>query len=204
MRILLVLISLFLYPPLVIYSKLRKLPNLPKPFYIFDNEEDGYDGDKRGWYKEYHRTRNTFIYNNYDNLLISIYVAIKWCIRNPVWNMRMHPKFSIPVNKKDISNMTYSGNTAAHEYYQSFEGKRQKIWYDITFVVDGKLRKSKFRRIPLWGSTSFYIRTGWKIYPHHYVKQNGELRKDKREIPLYNRRSIKVYRYWFDTDRNRP
>ena len=122
---------------------------LPKKYFYLDNLEDGFDGNKRGWYDNY-------LGITAKSLSIEEQVnhAYKWCAsRNPCWNTRYHPRASIGVKPSDIE---WKGSTWRHEYQKGFQ------WYRCT--THGKY-KSTFLLIPVTSNRSLYLRFGWKIYP---------------------------------------
>lgn len=156
-------IGWFMLLPLVAYCKHKGLSKFPQWAFTWDNEEDGFDGEKHQWY------------SNYLGKPVSVWNAYVWCAwRNPVWNIRYHKYASISVKKEDVHTFECIGNAKHHGYETGFK------WYDT--VINGKY-KSHFRLIPLTSDKSLYVRWGWKIYPHYYVNK-------KSVLPLYKERSI--------------
>ena len=166
--------------PVVLYSKYKGYSNLPKLFYVYDNEEDGYDGNKRKqWYSKY-GTQGAKLgwYDGYlgiDSSKMSTtmrtWYAYRWCaLRNPAWNLRYHKYISINANKVKYD---ITGNTKSHDWKRGYQ------WYDV--LIDNKY-ESHFRLIPLTKYKSLYVRWGWKIYPEFYGK----------ELPKYKRRSLQT------------
>ena len=135
--------------------------SLPSRLYYFDNAEDGFSGNKRGWYDGYLGIKISKL-PRYKQAWHS-YIWCAW--RNPAWNLRFHPYLSIPIN--DDTVMDIKGNTVSHKWKAGLQ------WYD---VVSGGEYKSHFRLIPISKSKSLYLRWGWKIYPEFY----------QEKIPEYN------------------
>jgi len=151
----------------IIYISIRKgADNLPSKFFYFDNDEDGYTGDKRGWYSKYLKVKVSSL-----PLWKQTLHAYRWSAwRNPSWNLRFHPDASIDVGDAVI---THEGNTRVHDYQEGHHG--------YNCVINGEY-EAHFRLIPLTKTKSLYLRWGWKIYPHLYV--NG------RTVPKHKKRSI--------------
>lgn len=159
LRILYILWGFIILFPVCFYSIGKN--SLPKFFYYYDNEEDGFTGNKRvwnwggvgeprGWYDDYLGIEIAKL-----SRLKQAWYAYKWsAFRNPAWNLRFHPYISIPIT--DDTVMTIKGNTVKHDW------KAGKQWYDV--VTDGKYN-SHFRLIPIGTNKSLYLRWGWKIYP---------------------------------------
>lgn len=144
----------FILVPVVAYAVITGSDTLPKLFYTYDNEEDGYHGGKRGWYSNY-LGRDIRTLSKFKQW----WLAYKWCaFRNPCWNLRYHPWASIDVTNIDLK---FKGNTREHD----FDFINEKMWYDCS--INGKY-KSHFRAIPRKNGTHWYIRWGWKIYPVMY------------------------------------
>lgn len=162
LRFLYMAVGWLLLLPLVLYSKHKGAERLPSWAFSWDNEEDGYDGDKRKWYSK-HLKRP-----------VTAWDAYVWCAwRNPCWNLRFHKWVSIGVDIPEVT-LEYKGTVKNHLY------KPGKQWYDT--VINGKY-KSHFRLIPITETKSLYIRWGWKIYPYYYFSST-------KELPLYKKRSV--------------
>ena len=158
--------KLFLFPVLY-YAIKKELHFLPKKFFYFDNAEDGYTGNKRGWYDGYLGIVATDF-----SVLKQAWLAYRWsCWRNPCWNLRYHDYISIDLNGAYYSPI--NGNTLYHDYAKGFQ------FYDI--VIHGKY-KAHFRLYPLTKNKSLYVRWGWKIYPQF----------DTNNLPKYKDRSIQA------------
>ncbi len=150
--------------------------SLPVKHYYYDNEEDGFTGNKRkvfgkdhdkGWYEDY-LGKDMSELSHFKQA----WYAYKWSAwRNMSWNLRFHPKVSMTINEH--TRMDIKGNTVSHEW------KAGKQWYDV--VTNGEY-KSSFRLIPLTKHSSLYLRWGWKIYPEYH---GGK-------IPEHKRRSIQA------------
>ena len=171
----------FILIPVVGYAEYHRMTELPKRFFVFDNEEDGYHGNKakkkyrnhKGFWEHYH----DFDYNELS-FLKRWWYSYRWCaLRNPAWNLRYHSWLSIDNTKGDLHHV---GNTVYHDFRQNPTAK--KVWYDCVTTIDGKKYKSKFRLIRLWGAKALYLRWGWKIYP--------EYRKQNKAVPKYKKRSV--------------
>jgi len=159
----------FIMPFVVTYAVLRNRDTLPEYFFTFDNMEDGYTGNKRGWYDKY----NGHVAKKLSKLK-QIWYAYRWCaLRNPAWNLRFHKRAS-----RDVSYMRlhFKGTTRSHDWVEGYQ------WYNCIF---NRTCQSHFRLIPITKNTSLYLRWGWKIYPEFY-------RVDPPNLPLYKKRSIKT------------
>lgn len=167
LRILYIITGKFILYPVIVYSIKKGLTELPKAFFYFDNKEDGYTGNKRGWYDCHLNITASDL-----SVFKQAWYAYRWSAwRNPAWNLRFHSYISIAINSD--THMEISGNTTSHDW------KAGKQWYDV--VIDGKY-KSHFRFIPLTKNKSLYLRWGWKCYPEYYGKK----------IPKYKQRSIQA------------
>jgi len=152
--------------PVIAYTLYKKQNILPTWAYYFDNAEDGFTGNKRGWYDGY-----LGLVAKDKGLLHQTWLAYRWSTwRNPAWNLRFHPTISIDVEHAHIA---HTGNTVKHDYVQG------KQWYNV--IINGKY-KSYFRLIPISITKSLYLRWGWKVYPEFYVTG--------RRVPKYKRRSL--------------
>ena len=140
--------------------------NLPSKYFYFDNSEDGFTGNKRGWYDNYLGIKASEL-----PLVEQVGHAFAWCAnRNPAWNLRYHPKASLDLTSLKTA---WRGSTWRHEWQEGFH------WYRCT--TGGKY-KSTFLLIPVFGNKSVYFRFGWKVYPE-YTMEN-------RQLPKYKERSI--------------
>ena len=153
--------------PVVFYSLYNNKTNLPNWAFYFDNAEDGFTGNKRGWYDNYLTVTASGL-----GIFKQSWLAYRWCaVRNPAWNLRFHPKISIDVSS---STLELKGNTRSHDY------KQGKQWYNV--VIDGKY-KSYFRLYPVTKTKSLYVRWGWKCYPIFY-------KPNSLGVPEYKKRSV--------------
>ena len=92
LRILYILWGKIIMLPVCYYCICNSMDKLPEFFYYFDNEEDGYNGDKRGWYSGYLDKDISTL----SNIKRSWY-AYRWSAwRNPCWNLRYHPYYPLP------------------------------------------------------------------------------------------------------------
>lgn len=181
-RVAYIVLGWFILPFVLLYAVSKNLKHLPKPFYYWDNEEDGFYGDKRrhwdtdgdgvkddGWYENY-------LNIEYDSLSFfgKWWHCYRWCaLRNPAWNLRYHPWIG-----KDLRDVTYryTGNTYEHNYGS---GKRTKKWYTLYLDNGGK---ANYRLIPITKNKSLQIRWGWKVYPY----------LDFKNLPKYKTHSVYV------------
>lgn len=168
------IIGWIILPFVITYSVIKGSTTLPDFFFTFDNMEDGYDGNKRGWYDKY----NNHIVKELSKLK-QVWYAYRWCaMRNPAWNLRFHKNASIAVSHIHLQHV---GTTRSHDWAEGFQ------WYDCTFQVDFETYKAHFRLIPITKNKSLYVRWGWKIYPEFYATMARQSR-----IPQYKKRSIKT------------
>lgn len=142
----------------------RRKDTLPKWCYYFDNAEDGFDGDKLGWYSNYLGKEISK-----ERWLQRAWISYKWSVlRNPCFNLRYHPLLSVDVTQpKDI---VYRGNTYFHTRKWHYDkNETGKLWYWISAKYDGKERHSFFFLLPIpFTDKDLYLRFGLKIYPRHY------------------------------------
>lgn len=145
--------------PVIMYTLHKNKSTLPDWAFYFDNQEDGFTGNKRllwsgkGWYDNY-----LGITAKEHSLLYQTWRAYVWSTRrNSAWNIRFHPSASMDVSSSTIE---LKGNTRSHDYTEGYQR------YNI--VIDGKY-KSFFRLIPITSKISVYLRWGWKIYPEYYI-----------------------------------
>ena len=137
LRVLYILWGFIILFPVCFYSIGRQ--TLPKFFYYYDNEEDGFTGNKRkifgpnhnkGWYEDYLGVEVSKL----SRFKQACY-AYKWsAMRNPAWNLRFHPLICIVINNKTVFDMLC--NTLTHDWRPGFQ------WYNA--VIDKKY-KSYFR-----------------------------------------------------------
>lgn len=174
----------------------KKRDNLWGWLFYCDNSEDGFDGDKLGWY------------SNYLGEVISkdrpwrrAYLAYKWSVlRNSCFNLREHPWVGTDVTNP--RSVKYSGNTYFHtpewHYEPDYKGL---LWYWMSAKYNGKRRHSVFLLIPVpWTKYRVYLRAGLKVYPRHYfdkywverIKKEGWPEAKKYGLPAI---SIRVRKY---------
>jgi hypothetical protein len=164
-------IPLLIIPTL--YASLKGLNELPwglNKFY--GNAEDGWNGNGeqrrlwngQGWWPN-------FLGITWSELswYKEWWLSYKWCtFRNPAWNLRLIPFFSISVEPYDIFDLRIKGNTLVHT-----KSGLIKKWYTVTFrTADNKVRKSNYLYRRLYGDTFISLRWGWKIYPDLMVTKN--------------------------------
>lgn len=178
-RMLIILIGIPLLIIPTIYASLRDLNELPWGLNkVYGNAEDGWNGNGeqrrlwggQGWWPAYLGV------NWYElSKLKRWWLSYKWCaIRNPAWNLRLIPWFSLSVEKENIVNFKYSGNTRTQTKSGNVE-----TYYDISFeTISGRKCKSHFRYKRLSDGKFLYLRWGWKIYPEHMMAR-GKMPKNK-------------------------
>lgn len=163
-RIFYIIIWIIISPVMLSIACYKKRDKLWDWAYYFDNDEDGFDGDKLGWYSNYLKTDI-----DKDRWVHRTWVAYKWSVwRNPCFNLRNHPSVSVDVTNP--VNMKYRGNTYFHtrlwHYDKTYKGV---LWYWIKAKYEGKSRNSLFFLIPIpFTNKDLYLRFGLKIYPRHY------------------------------------
>lgn len=146
----LVAIAVFFPTPGFSVSDGRPIINAPKWLWLWGNDFDGYDGDRRGWWAE----------NTPFGWPVTSKRARWWwgAIRNPTNNMRMLDQFSCPVAKCSI---TYSGQRVV-------EDKPGIGGWQFVTATDGKKSWSGFYYVKEFsGTRAFVIRLGFKIKPDH-------------------------------------
>jgi hypothetical protein len=152
--------------PIIKKAILAGEDNFPIEYFYYDNAEDGFNGNKRGWYDGYLGLTVSEL-----TLKEQIKHAYTWCAnRNPCWNMRYHPKASLDLTKLKTE---WKGSTYKHEYQKGYQ------WYRCT--TGGKY-KSTFLLIPVTSKKSIYFRFGWKVYP--------EFTMENKKLPIYKERSV--------------
>lgn len=173
-RILLMILGWFICPVAIATAKNGKFRQC---FYWFDNEEDGYWGDKLGWYSNY-LGRDLNVWDHYI-----------WCAwRNPVFNLRYVPWFSC--DTEQASQIRFEGNTYNKRYEWSLDKERKHIWFNFSCMAEGKRRKMKFHLIPITKKYSLKFIMGWKFYPRHYLEPVWIKRIAEEGFPQYKDRAI--------------
>lgn len=180
------LCGILLCPFLNIYCLLKGMHKYPEWAYTLDNDEDGFTGDKRGWYSNY---------LGFDvkskPLLYRWYRSIRWCWRNQAFNHRIHPKCSVDVTNPE--EILFEGNTHHHEPQWSFNHDVVEIkWYKVKLKIDGVWYKSEFRLTPLGDKEWLFKRKGLKIYPFFYLddKYGWKQRVIDEGFPPYKDRAV--------------
>lgn len=171
--------------PVACYQKRVKLWNWA---YYFDNEEDGYDGSKGTFYSEY-----LGLDISKQHWLKKAWIAYKWSVwRNPCFNLRYHPWVGVDITNPEI--ISFKGNTYHHEQKWSLEpNKRELKWYKLKAKYDGKVRRSWFYLIPVFGDKYLYLRFGLKVYPANYLDK-WWLEKIKKEgWPEYKDKGLTAF-----------
>lgn len=166
--------GILLMPFLSAYCLVTGVNVYPMWAYYFDNDEDGFTGDKRNWYSNY---------LGFDissrGKLYQWYRAVRWQIRNMSFNHRYHHKCGVDITKPEI--ISFKGNTWHHEPRYSHNPDVIEVkWYKMTAIYEGKTLTSEFTLTPVfkrWSWRKFrfveglwwkYRRKGLKIYPANY------------------------------------
>ena len=179
------LTALIVAPFLNAYCVIKGLDSYPAKFYYYDNEEDGFDGDKRGWYSDYLKT------DIKSNKLKRWFYSVLWCYRNLAFNSRYHPKCSVDVTQP--KNIRFKGNTHHHEVKWSLEPEvKETKWYKFTANFEGKDYTTRFWLIPL-GNKWIYIRFGLKVYPFYYLDDRWLSRIEKDGWPKHKDKGVFTY-----------
>lgn len=176
-------LGLFIVPIAILTAKDGKFR---KCFYWWDNEEDGYTGNKRNW-----------LMDNRPNLNGKWWSSYNWsALRNMAWNARYHPKCSISALGEDVTEIRFEGNTHNKDYryslasYKAGKVIRERIWFKFSAIVDGKRRYCEYEMVPINDTESRETLTGWKFYPNFYLEHYW-VEKIKREgWPDYKDRLI--------------
>lgn len=172
--------------PFVLYKACRdKRDTLPEKYYYFDNEEDGFDGNKRNWYNNYLGKNITK-----DMVRQRWLISCRWSAwRNPPFNLRY--KDSTSYNIVSPENINFKGNTYHHEARYSLEPNKKEVkWYKLTATYDGKKATSWFYLIPLWKGKALYLRFGLKLYPANYFDKWWLAKIEKEGWPKYKDKGI--------------
>lgn len=183
------LLGATLCPILNLYCLIKGRESYPKWAYTLDNDEDGFTGDKRGWYSNY-----LGVDIQSKSLIYRWYRSMRWCWRNLAFNHRYNDKCSICVNpliEPSFKIFTIEGNTYHHEQRYSFEpDKIEKKWYKFIFEVKGKRYTSEFSLTPLNSEEYIYKRKGLKVYPCFYFDKwwTGKIKKEG--WPKYKDRAV--------------
>lgn len=169
-RILIILLGFPLLIIPTIYASIKDLNELPWGFNkIYGNAEDGWNGNGlqrrywggQGWWPAYLKV------NWYElSPLKRWWLSYKWCAyRNPAWNLRLLPWFSISVEALDIIKFSHRGTTDTQ-----IKSGTTEHYYDVSFeTTSGRKCKSHFRYKRINSSAFLYIRWGWKIYPNYMI-----------------------------------
>lgn len=164
MRLILMLIGVLVIPVAILTAKDGKFRWL---FFIWDNYEDGFDGDRLGWYSNHLGRKPT------------LWDAYWWsAFRNPVYNLKYVPFFYRIVNG---ANVTYfKGNSYHKQYAWSFNKHRKTIWYLVNCKTKEGSAPSAFLKLPITKTKSFSFQVGWKV-PVHLLLDSWHLDKIKKE-----------------------
>ncbi len=182
-RILIILVGFPLLIAPTLYATARNLNKLPWGFdKLYGNAEDGWNGNGeqrrywkgQGWWPNY-----LGIVWSEQSFLKRWWLGYKWCaFRNPAWNLRLIPFFSISVEPHNVFNLSVKGNTLLHD-----KTGINKNWYTVTWVtIDNEKKKASFVYKRLYKDTFIALRWGWKVYP--------DLLVSRKKMPLNKDRSI--------------
>ena len=177
-RILVIVLGVFLVPIALITSKEGKFK---KCFFWFDNEEDGYTGDKKGFYSAYLGRKVT----SWDHYVWSAF-------RNPAYNLRYAKWFSVDVSKSSIPS--FKGNTYHKSYDHSFDKVRKKIWFVFSLKTQDKELTCRFIKIPI-GKYDLKLLVGWKLYPGYYLDSYWLNRIANSGWPSFKDRAVFVLEF---------
>lgn len=126
----------------------REISNLPKWAWLFGNDYDGLQGDKRGWWAE----------NTPFGWPVDSFMAMWWwaAVRNPVNNMRFVKLWQAPVKG---STITWVGDYTVRDH------PGEAGWQFVTTENGGK-HWYGFYLVHQWSDTrAFVIRLGFKVQP---------------------------------------
>jgi hypothetical protein len=180
------LIILLGFPLLIIptlYATARNLNDLPWGFNkLYGNAEDGWNGNGKqrrfwggqGWWPNY-----LDIVWSEQSFFKRWWLGYKWCaIRNPAWNLRLIPFFSISVEPYNVFDLRIKGNTLLHD-----KTGISKKWYTVTWVtIDNEKKIANFVYKRVYKNIFIALRWGWKVYP--------DLMITKKIMPSNKDRSI--------------
>lgn len=186
------LIGLFICPVAILTAKNGRFR---KCFFIWDNEEDGFDGNKTNWLKENRPELNGKWWSSYN-----------WCaLRNPAFNTRYWKYTSLSALPEHVSDIRFDGNTYNKDYRYSFAGSelnnkypgreidlpvRERIWFKFSAVVDGKRRYCEYEMKPISDTESRETLKGWKFYPNYYLDPWWVSQIKKDGWPAYKNRLV--------------
>lgn len=187
-RLLVILLGMPLLVVPTIYATIKDLNELPWGLNkVYGNAEDGWNGngeqrrywDGQGWWPSYLKVQWYQL-----SLFKRWWLGYKWCaIRNPAWNLRLLPWFSISVEPYDVFSFRHIGTTNT----QVKNGKTEHN-YDVSFeTTEGKKCQAHFRYKRLTKSKFLYLRWGWKIYP--------DLMMSKKKMPIHKDRSVYIFQF---------
>lgn len=148
----------------------RLIENLPRWAWLFGNDYDGLQGDKRGWWAD--NCDDLVLFGllpllrrlgfTVDWLAVDSWLARWWwaAVRNPVNNLRLVPGFSCPVSECEIR---YLGDYAVEDKpgqggWQFVSARRRggvSRWYGF------------YLALPYGPARAFVVRLGYKVKPAH-------------------------------------
>lgn len=182
-RLIVILLGIPLLIIPTIYATIKDLNELPWGLNkIYGNAEDGWNGNgeqRRYWHGQGWWPMYLGVQWYQLSLFKRWWLGYKWCaLRNPAWNLRLLPFFSISVEPQHIMNFKISGNTNTQVKSGNIEYN-----YDVSFETNtGKKCKSHFRYKRLKGAKFLYLRWGWKIYPDLMLKGDKMPKNKDRSV----------------------
>ncbi|MCS4310266.1 hypothetical protein M2397_000541 [Pseudomonas sp. BIGb0381] len=126
----------------------RPIVNLPRWAWLFGNDYDGLQGDRRGWWAE----------NTPFGWKVDSFMAMWWwaAVRNPVNNMRFVKLWQAPIKG---STVTHIGDYTVRDH------PGEAGWQFVTTENGGK-HWYGFYLVHQWSDTrAFVIRLGFKVQP---------------------------------------
>lgn len=143
-------VAVFSPVPGVSLSDGRAIVNVRKWAWLWGNDFDGLDGDKRGWWAD----------NTPFGWPVQSKRARWWwaAARNPVNNLRLLKPFSCPVSKCVI---TFKGKEVVEDK-PGLGG-----WQYVTATLDGKKWSGFYWVWEISKTRAFVVRAGFKIKPEH-------------------------------------
>jgi len=178
LRVVIIIMGLFVCPIAILSAKDGKFP---KWAYVWDNDQDGYDGNKKGW-----------LARKRPDINARWWSAYYWCaLRNPAFNLRYWDYTSIDVTTYD--DFWFDGNTHAKNYANSFYKVRRKIWFDFSILKGETEYRCIYKMFPVRRDKSIEIFIGWKLYPYLYLRESDIKEIELNGFPKYKTRAVPVF-----------
>lgn len=148
----------------------RLIDNLPRWAWLFGNDFDGLQGDKRGWWDV---NCDAAVLFGLLPLLRRLGIAVpvlevtsglaRWwwaAVRNPVNNLRLVPGFNCPVSECDIDCLGSrvvedKAGLGGWQFVRATKRGGSSRWYGFYLALDYRATRA------------FVIRLGYKIKPEH-------------------------------------